>query len=317
MSGPALAGFPVLTTSNQLTSEFFAGVLASGADVVVCAADGITKLPREVANINAVGGTIELYHASPAGESVYYVYFGNAAGAEVNSTSVWDASFLNVWHMTDGENTSHIHDSTSAANHGAKKAAAHPAQTDGAFSGDKAQVWVPTDNDWIKPPNHVHCPDAFTIEFIWQRVGASIGTVHSLFYGLNAWFYNDCGVYSAGNAFFMELRNHLLAYKYPIVGMNNPANWHYLTGFYDGTNVRCQFNATQGNALALGGTLYNPNSHSPQIGFRTAGVYACNGKIAEIRISSICRSLAWRLATHSNIINNAAWAAGVTENCDP
>jgi hypothetical protein len=73
-----------LITENR----FWFSVLSTGADIVVTSNDGTTKVRRQLIAINTTVKTIELYfHASVLSstiDNVFYIYYGNAAGAEAN-----------------------------------------------------------------------------------------------------------------------------------------------------------------------------------------------------------------------------------------
>jgi hypothetical protein len=317
MAAPALAGFPVLTTQNQLTAAFFAGVLASGADIVVTAEDGITKLPRELVSINKAGSTIELYHASPAGAMVYYVYYFNAAGAEVNDTAVWDAGFIMVQHMNDGENTSHIHDSTANTNHGTKKGAAEPAEATGAFTGDKAQLFDGSDDDVdIVNSTSLRITGNFSATVIIKETNA-----HALYDG----FLSQYGTSQAG---FLFDSNAWAQYRFilnpgpgekALAGPNIAHGaWEIYTFVIEGTLATLYFNGTyftSNNTFPTGGM--NPSLSNVHIGRGYAGGTTFDGKVAEVRITHAAESAAWAAAEYNNLINNAAWATGANDNCDP
>jgi len=72
---------------------------ASGDDLVVTGADGVTPLDRELVTSN-VDGTIELWvRATLApGAQTFYLYYGGVGAA--NSRSMW-SGMMGVWHLSD------------------------------------------------------------------------------------------------------------------------------------------------------------------------------------------------------------------------
>jgi hypothetical protein len=72
---------------------------ASGDDLVVTGADGITPLDRELVT-SAVDGTIELWArvTLAPGAQTFYLYYGGASAP--SSRSMWSAT-TGVWHLSD------------------------------------------------------------------------------------------------------------------------------------------------------------------------------------------------------------------------
>lgn len=79
----------ILIDESLITDgRFWWAVLSTGADIVVTKDDGVTKVRRQLIAIDTTAETIELYfHASVLSstvDNVFYIYYGNAAGAEAN-----------------------------------------------------------------------------------------------------------------------------------------------------------------------------------------------------------------------------------------
>jgi len=125
--GATLTDFPIVITENHMPDAFWSNVRSDGADIVVCAADGTTKLKRELATFSVVDEKMELHVRIPryshTADTIIYLYFGNPAGAEANDIDTWDSDFAAVWHMNDSPaDSTQILDSTVNGNTGTKGA---------------------------------------------------------------------------------------------------------------------------------------------------------------------------------------------------
>jgi hypothetical protein len=124
-----LTDFPVYIKMADLGSDFFSLVQSDGEDIVVTAADGSTKLKRELVAINTGAQTGELWFkgSSISGtvDTEFYVYYGNPAATETNDTDTWRSEFSSVHHLND-LTTSTTNDSTSNNFDGTKTSANNP-----------------------------------------------------------------------------------------------------------------------------------------------------------------------------------------------
>jgi len=116
------ASFPVYVDLADLGASFFNAVSVDGSDIVVTDASGITALPRELEILDKSGGSGALWFNAPALQdgSEFYIYYGNTSAAGTNSTTVWDPSFLAVWHNSVDPTgpAPQVLDSTSNSVHG-------------------------------------------------------------------------------------------------------------------------------------------------------------------------------------------------------
>lgn len=88
----------VLIDESLITdNRFWFAVLSTGADIVVTLDDGVTKVRRQLIAIDTTAKTIELYfHASVLSstvDNVFYIYYGNAAGAEANDYADYESYY--------------------------------------------------------------------------------------------------------------------------------------------------------------------------------------------------------------------------------
>ena len=150
--------FPIVLTENNVPALFWDGVESDGTDIVVTSADGTTKLKRELVagSWSVASETMELHVKIPTyshtADTVIYLYYGNAAGAETNDTDTWDANFAAVYHGNDYNSATQIFDSTVNANHGTKAAAGQaPSEIAGMIG--KAQQFVSGSSQYISLPD--------------------------------------------------------------------------------------------------------------------------------------------------------------------
>lgn len=117
-----LTNFVVVLRESGIPTGFWTNVRSDGADLVVTASDGTTKLDRELVSINTTTQRIELHTKIPSVSgslnTEFYVYYGRASGGESNVTTTY-SQYLNVYHMdvvspSDRASTNHIASSTGA-----------------------------------------------------------------------------------------------------------------------------------------------------------------------------------------------------------
>lgn len=74
-------------------NDLFDKARVDGRDIVICYSDGETKLEHEIVSYDAIGKKIELYVKIPiiskTENTRLYIYYGNPAHIEPNSTSIW------------------------------------------------------------------------------------------------------------------------------------------------------------------------------------------------------------------------------------
>jgi hypothetical protein len=117
-----LTNFVVVLRETGVPAGFWTNVRSDGADIVVTASDGTTKLDRELVSINTGTPRIELHAKIPSVSgslnTEFYVYYGRASGGESNVTTTW-SQYSNVYNMDatsplDRASTNHIASSTGA-----------------------------------------------------------------------------------------------------------------------------------------------------------------------------------------------------------
>lgn len=122
-----LTDFAIYLSETNFGETFWNNVQNDGGDIVITAADGTTKLNRELVSIDTGAETMELHAKIPTISSTidteFYIYFGNATANETNDSSVWNNNFEGVWHLDEADANSQ--DSTSNSNNGTAIAGAN------------------------------------------------------------------------------------------------------------------------------------------------------------------------------------------------
>ena len=115
LGGADQTNYPVYVDLSNLPAGFFTNVKSDGTDIVVTNSDGTTKLKRELVSITVASSIGELYFKGTCSSSAntdFYIYYGNAAGAETNDTDTWDSNYVLVCHMNDNPDSSTVHTTT-------------------------------------------------------------------------------------------------------------------------------------------------------------------------------------------------------------
>lgn len=322
-----LTNFPVLVTGSQLNTtdpDFWTTVNSSGSDILFTDSNNV-KLNRELVSIDTSAKTMECYvnvtSVSGSANTKFYMYYNSANISlynESNSTATWDGNYLLVTHLNDNPNTSAVQDSTISNFDGTKVGAAEPAEIVGNFGGDKAQDFDGT-NDYIKFGNNCgfEYNESFTIETIllFDNVNDS---GHIVGKGDHDYFPS----WSLSHA--TNTVSSLLVYSWTtetlLKRMTTLTNgtWVALSTKYGGNNNASSIYLYK-NAIDIGYDYYLNNSiaHSIKttnqlsVGAIEDGAATTNyldGKISEVRISNISRSVEWVKATHNTLLLPTSFA---------
>jgi len=322
-----LTDFPVklwLSTSSGITtadvSAIFDELGANNFKIAVTNSDNTAQCYVEIVSWDSIGETAELYVKVPAvddstgSDTVIYFYYDstqpdNTSYVGVTTSTpakaVWDSNFAAVYHMNDGADNAHIYDSTSNANHGAKKGANNPQMVDGlkgkaqSFDGvdDFIYASLPTAG-WVSVSTEVSCKSD-------QATGQGL-----VFSGTDAYI-----MHFRGSGFYVKASDSTtsgyLAWQTP-----PPSGQDLLLGgtwdnsvmmlYQDGTDQANTRSFIKPGLWGTGGSL--------NIGryFNTTQVYF-DGLIDEVRISSIARSAPWiKFTNYSERDTAGSWGTETT-----
>jgi hypothetical protein len=298
--GSTLTDFPVYVDLSTLPADFHANVKSDGSDIRVTAADGTTEVPREVVSYSAGTDSGEVYFKAPSlsssSDTVFYIYYGNAAASEPATTAtygrdnVWSNGFGGVWHMgtaTLVDSTGQVGDSTSNTG---------TITTTSRFG---------TATDYSGASQRSIIPDASSI---------NADVLNSLTYTL--WLQGDSFTRSMekGDQYFL-LNIAGAGEQGPLVKINasnkmadsgslSTGTWYMLGGRYSYAG------GSSGvlDAIKNGSLIDTTTGLTDQIDSSSKGLYLgsddssiyFNGRIDEVRISSVVRSEDWLAAEYSN-----------------
>ena len=313
------ADFP-LCVPIKADADIGAACLANGHDIRFTAGDGKTLLPYERVSFSVSSGkaTGEFWvKCSPKKlGSCIFVHYGNAAADDgEDPTSVWDSNYKAVYHMNDYPDTSHIKDSTSNANHGAKKGAGHPTEVSGKIG--RGQQHAP--DEYIEAPENgtLDIADNLTIS-AWLRFDAEYDG--NAFQPLSKWLWSTATA------------NYVLYFFGQPSGINKTIRWYanrgsawdaisagYEVALETWYHVGIAYTSSGGGQLYINGAMVGAATGSGALAtndaqFRTwARASTC---FDDIRISSVARSAAWIKFEYHNMAdadNCLAWGVEMDE----
>ena len=291
----ALSNFPVLVKLTSANFDF-SKANSDGYDFRFTSDDGTTLLKYERERHDSTNKLAEYWvkvpSVSDSADTYIYLYYRAVDTADgADPENVWDSNYKAVHHLKDAT-TSTVLDSTANNNDGAKKTANEPVEAAGQIY--KAQDFDGSD-DYISLGSgaSINITGALSIE-AWVYIDSvtgepSIIDIDGLKYGFTAYT-------SAGDIWF-----------YIHDGGNNAhascgtGAWHHVVGTWDGTKD------ANGMKLYIDGTLVAQHTstydttavsgNTLQLGRRLTANYF-DGKIDEVRISNVARSVAWIKASY-------------------
>src|SRR3989338_595051 len=111
------SNFPLLVSRTDLdfkhtsfggnVASSSAGTTGGGGDFVFTSSDGTTKLDHEIEKYASSSGEliswVEVPTLSVSADTILYVYYGGPSTGATNQnvTGVWDANYVNVWHLSE------------------------------------------------------------------------------------------------------------------------------------------------------------------------------------------------------------------------
>ena len=151
--GENLTNFSVpVVLSTAQNSSFWQHVnRTTGSDIRFVFSDNTTELYYSIEKFDATNNASVIWvktniTASSTTDYIWLYYGNSTVGFDDhgNSASVWDPNFTFVSYMKDDPDSSHVRDSTSNGNNGAKASAGNPADTTSGKIGDAQSFNGPT-----------------------------------------------------------------------------------------------------------------------------------------------------------------------------
>jgi RHS repeat-associated protein len=340
-----LTQFPVLIhlsndcgISSADMTAVFDEVGSNSKKIAVTEDDGTTQMYVEIEKWNYTGNSATnqawLWVSNPGWtvssteDTVLYLYYDNTQADNTTyvgdtgsapAQAVWDSNYQAVYHMTDGADTSHVYDSTSNANHGAKRGANTPLQADGLAGKGQQFTSRTNDSDYIQVTNDasLQIGGPFTVETLIKRTDNSANILITKYIG---WLGGQ-GIYNYYMFNYSNLTNFSFgdtAYTDHSVQSGAPAYNDYtlLTMTWDGDYLKSYADASQTDSSQEGAVT--PASSTALDLFlgshNSAYTSGLDGVMDETRISSTSRSAAWIKATYyttrDNLVSLAPYEGG-------
>jgi hypothetical protein len=293
----SLANFPLLfsVTDVNLKSVSNGGSVgkSDGSDILFTASDGTTKLPHEIESYNPISGQliawVNLTALSPTGDTVIYIYYGNASAADQqNKNAVWDANFKAVYHLGSSLGA----DSTSNANTGtASSVTAATGEIGGAGSSNGGHIIAASSAS-------LQITSALTVE-TWVNANVVTGNYYRMLSKLSSGPYNGYELLfdASGHPFLQLANNGSIAAAYG--STLNTSTWYHVVGTYDGVTLTTYVNGVAGTPATASGALGNSTA-TLSLFDATFTSAPLNGTLDEVRVSNVARTAGWIGTEYNN-----------------
>ena len=304
-----LTDYPIYVNLDNFTSVFWSNVKSDGSDIVITAADGTTKLKRELRHFS-VGSTVgELHFKSPNLDgdtnSIFYIYYSYASASEVSDTNTWNPNYITVWHMLDSSDGTRYIESARWNYFGTEKGPGEPVEN------AVGKIYEAPDfdgsNDYIVSSdiNEIDGLTAITVEG-W---GKWEGTLNNMG-GAREVIRKDL-VFAFGGGCDAAPQNLAKFWIYSAGWLNSgdgttdiaDGNFHYLAGTYDQTSdqLRIYVDGARENQSNQVNKTLSSNTSLAYLGAHTAAAEFWNGLLDEIRVSSVARDSSWIATCYNNL----------------
>ena len=302
----SLSNFPVLVsvTDPDLKTVANGGHVgkSDGTDILFTASDGLTKVSHEIEKYDGTAGTliawVKVSSLSPTTDTVLIIYYGNASASDQqDKTNVWDSNTKGVWHLNNS-----LNDSTSNADNGTNHSSSN---TTSGKIGDARNLTGSSDYVTVPSVAALKPTAAITVSFWMKRNGAQPSYAMPLWFGQdNNAPWGPYGFETDGSSdTIYDFKVSSNSTDYYATNTTSLANltWYYITGTYDGSNLKIYVNGNVEDTTAASFTIGNydstnglgiGDSYSPSSNF--------NGYIDEVHVSSVARSSDWIKTEYNN-----------------
>ena len=320
-----LNDFPILIDITDTDLRDYAQT--DGDDILFTASNGTTKLSHEIEMFNGTTGQLITWvkaNISATINTELYVYYDNpSASNQENIPDVWSNGYVAVWHLHDvfTDSTSNNWDGTnygSGDNMGKIADAQDFYPTDGVDYIDIGSFNVNGDNltiqAWIKSDDNFAQNDA-------RVLSKAVGTAAEQHVWMMSLYDGDNGE--------NRLRFRLKTGTSDVTGtttlfatspngyLPDANEWYLVAMTYDGENMNIIRDGLDAGSTSKSGNL-RVNSWAINIGNNPGntgtGLGSWDGKIDEVRISSVARSQAWLKTEYNNQYNASNfYSSGIQE----
>ena len=311
--------FPMLVsvTLPELANTAYGGDMgqANANDLLFTASDGLTKLNHEIEEYNPATGQliawVQVPTLSHSTNTNIFMYFGNASASnQQNATGVWDSNYKGVWHLPNGT-TLNLNDSTSNGNNGTNHGAtAASGQVDGGAN------FVAASSQYVDAGStNLNLTGNITLEE-WVYLASNqvyeepISKFDDNFHtGYHMFLGDGSGSNAKASPFW---KSEITAALCPTVrgSFAIPLNqWYHLVGVITGTGSGQLHIYLNGTEQFYEVAVYNAanigtNANDLLIGARPPNHnYPVDGRLDEVRVSSVARSADWISTEYNNQSN--------------
>lgn len=310
-----LTDFPVLITFNSSVIDY-GQTQDQGQDlrfVDAGATAGATPLQYQIEKWDESGTSlvwVKIPQIDASSNTDYiYLYYGNgSAAAGQNKEATWNADFKAVWHLNENPAATapQMSDSTANHNHGTSNGGMTISnQIAGYITGALQFDGASANDDFISVPNNssLNVSQGITIEAWVYPEAINTSRDRYIIDKEKAYFLDAARTHSSRPHLYLYIDN---AWRNVSGSVDLTANaWNYLVGTYDATQkvITLYINGVNRGITNVSGlTNYNiaSSANSVQLGRRWM---TFDGKIDEVRLSSLRRSPAWIAAQYKSMSN--------------
>ena len=293
-----LTNFPVLINLSS-DASLASHAKTDGSDIIFTSSDGTTKLERGIERYTTATGELVAWVKIPSlansTDTVIYMYYGNAAGAETNSTSVWDSNYKIVHHYPNGTTLSATDSTSNGFNGTISGAVAGTGKIDGAGSYDGTDDYIYTAD------NSAFSPSAFTVSS-WVNFTSFSGADYIVGKpGEYALMYNYTAAGCTANKLTLAIyAGGTWACADSTTGPTT-STWYYVTGVHTGSNIYLYINGSLEAGPISKGAVADSTYPIESGGLEHAPTYApINALIDEIHFSNTARAAEWIATEYNN-----------------
>ncbi len=309
----SVANFPVYVRLSDLPGATFDYIANNGADLRVTTSDGVTEVAREVVFVNKTANAGELHFVATGGltnaaNSDYYLYYRNpgvqapADSATYGKYNVWTPSnYAAVWHMNENPTGTIYNSASSSYNCGSNGAMLSSNRVAGQLVGNGTSF--DGSNDFLQ------CGDVTQLNAVtkfsitgWAKRTATSNSVAYLSK------YSSASVAISSEFYTSNYLGLLNNSNYGYLAQND-TNWHYFAMMFNGnlsgnSNRLNIHNGVSLASLTFSGTIpaVSPSLAGTNVWLGRDSMYGgyTNGRLDEIRVSSVTRTGSWVKTEYNN-----------------
>ncbi|MBM3881161.1 MAG: DUF2341 domain-containing protein [Verrucomicrobia bacterium] len=289
-----LEHFPVLISFTD--AHLRDHTQATGNDLLFTGADGLTKLPHEIERYTSAAGTlvawVKVPELSSVRDTVLYLYYGHPAAADQqDAVNTWPAAFGAVWHLReDPGTTSQVRDSTANARHASASSFSAGAQVSGQIDGS---LDFNGSSSYLKVNADVVGAGPVTFSFWMNPDSAGEG-------GFGRVIDNGKYFVMVDTQGRIQLSSNYSTQIASASGAWSAGTWYHVVVTRDASGVASIYV----NGVLSGAA--NQNSGTPVagsstfLGDRSACDRVFDGRLDELRLAGVVRSLCWIQTEYNN-----------------